>query len=73
MKNKQFFCESIFNIDKNLYLANEAIFYALINPCHKEMKSYGIQEMQFTKTMDECFGDKPNIQNLKKFFANEVI
>jgi len=64
-------------VPADLYLRYESIFFKLILSTKKRVdmeNKFGITEnLDFCDLMDQVFGARPSVNNLNKFFKNEVI
>ena len=64
-------------VPDDIYDANEVIFLKLILSTKKREEIEGkfkiSKGLDFADLMDNCFGARPSVSNLSKFFSNDVI
>jgi hypothetical protein len=51
----------------------EQFFLLVYNTYVNQLKSFKIESSEMSKVMKEVFGGRPNTDNLKKFFSNNMI
>jgi len=69
--------QASFNVPSHIFELHEQVFFKLIFNTKKDeeiRRDFGIEvDQDFMNKMNEVFGSRPSLGNLKTFFSNEAI
>ena len=69
--------QTSFNVPSHIFEQHEQVFFKLIFNTKKDeeiRRDFGIEvDQDFMNKMNEVFGSRPSLGNLKTFFSNEAI